>query len=481
MRLFSTLAVMALASQDVFAAKVNKCSMIPKAGRRRTSDQPRNMNKGTAAPLAIEFIKAERDTLLSVFVDMPAPTQALISDKMQTVARFADVTGEQLMGQVFRQTKQVIKDTIKEQSADVKATYGDEFFGIYRDNSQRFGKLVRDVVYNVDIIEKLDEGLWAVEDIMAAAMKYQDEASSVYKQFLDAHLEEFLPLLKSMTVTMTKLHQRIQKDVFATLQSKKRRDSYRQMVNDLPKVYQFFNDNIDFIEMQNVDKELGASVTAEILKEIGAAQDKNVANMISRNQKFIKTLIMNRAEQQQQDKVVEKVMGKNKQLKENVANQVEFDRLVAEAKETNEELTKEMKSSLWAQAKTNMKKKQQDQIGDQTEVYDQTKHEVKQGLTRYEHLSAIMSLMPDELEQSIAQMVKESCPEMDLIQVDTPEMKAIIEEQPANFIDQLIRELHDVCDMFGLIDESKVITKVINGVEVQIYAKDWFQGEKKQF
>merc|ERR1712071_383950 len=193
---------------------------------------------------------------------------------------------------------------------------------------------------------------------------------------------------------------------------------------------------------QNVDKELGASVTAEILKEIGAAQDKNVANMISRNQKFIKTLIMNRAEQQQQDKVVEKVMGKNKQLKENVANQVEFDRLVAEAKETNEELTKEMKSSLWAQAKTNMKKKQQDQIGDQTEVYDQTKHEVKQGLTRYEHLSAIMSLMPDELEQSIAQMVKESC----------PEMKAIIEEQPANFIDQLIRELHDVCDMFGLID-----------------------------
>merc|ERR1712195_255572 len=250
---------------------------------------------------------------------------------------------------------------------------------------------------------------------------------------------------------MTKLHQRIQKDVFATLQSKKRRDSYRQMVNDLPKVYQFFNDNIDFIEMQNVDKELGA------------AQDKNVANMISRNQKFIKTLIMNRAEQQQQDKVVEKVMGKNKQLKENVANQVEFDRLVAEAKETN------------------MKKKQQDQIGDQTEVYDQTKHEVKQGLTRYEHLSAIMSLMPDELEQSIAQMVKESCPEMDLIQVDTPEMKAIIEEQPANFIDQLIRELHDVCDMFGLIDESKVITKVINGVEVQIYAKDWFQGEKKQF
>merc|ERR1712223_781243 len=276
--------------------------------------------------------------------------------------------------------------------------YGEEFFGVYRDNSQRFGKLVRDVVYNKNIIEKMDAELYVVDDIMEVAMKYQDEASDVYKQFLDAHLEEFIPLLKAMTESMTKMHNKITKDVFATLQSKKRRESYRQMVHDLPKVYQFFNDNIDFIEMQNVDKELGASVTAEILKE-------------------------------------------------NVANQAEFDRLVAEAKKAGEEITNEMKGKLWDQAKQNMKKKQQDQIADQTEVYDKTKHEVKQGLTRYEHLSAIMSLMPDELEQSIAQMVKESCPELDLIQVDTPEMKQIIEEQPENFIDQLIRELHDVCDM----------------------------------
>merc|ERR1712223_1149609 len=431
MRLFSTLAVIAIAGQETFADKMNKCAMIPKAGRRR-SGETRNINKGTAAPLAISFIQENRETLLNVFADMPAPTSDLISSKMQTVARFADVTGEQLMGQVFRQTKQVIKDTIKEASADVKAVYGEQFYGVYRDNSQRFGKLVRDVVYNKNIIEKMDAELYVVDDIMEVAMKYQDEASDVYKQFLDAHLEEFIPLLKAMTESMTKLHNRIVKDVFATLQSKKRRESYRQMVHDLQKVYQFFNDNIDFIEMQNVDKELGASVTAEILKE-------------------------------------------------NVANQAEFDRLVAEAKKAGEEITNEMKGKLWDQAKQNMKKKQQDQIADQTEVYDKTKHEVKQGLTRYEHLSAIMSLMPDELEQSIAQMVKESCPELDLIQVDTPEMKQIIEEQPENFIDQLIRELHDVCDMFGLIDDSKVVTKVINGVEVQIYADDWFKGEKKQW
>jgi len=294
-------------------------------------------------------------------------------------------------------------------------------------------------------------------------------------------LEEFMPVLKSMLVQMNKMHEKLTKDIFGVLQAKKRRDSYRQLVHDLPKVYQFFNDNIDFIEMQNVDKELGASVTAEILKELAGADDKQVAGMIQRNQEFIKSLIMGRAEKQQQDKVVEKVMGKNKELKENVANQAEFDRLVAEAKQAGEQITNEMKGKLWDQAKQNMKKKQREQIGDQTEVYDKTKHSPKKGLTRYEHLSAIMGLMPDELEQSIAQMVKESCPELDLIQVDTPEMKQIIEEQPENFIDQLIRELHDVCDMFGLIDDSKVITKTINGVEVQIYADDWFQGEKKQW
>merc|ERR1711993_86257 len=132
------------------------------------------------------------------------------------------------------------------------------------------------------------------------------------------------------------------------------------------------------------------------------------------------------------------------------------------------------KQNIWNVAVENVKQMAKEELGNQQENKDNTKHKPKKGLTRYEHLSSLMGLMPDELEQSIAEMVKESCPELDLIQVDTPEMKAIIEEQPENFIDQLIRELHDVCDMFGLIDESKVVTKVINGVEVQIYADDWF-------
>merc|ERR1711881_345183 len=325
-------------------------------------------------------------------------------------------------------------------------------------------------------------GLYVVDDIRTVALKYLDEASDVYKQFLDAHLEQFVPVLKSITDEMTKFHDSMVKDLSAVFQSNKRKSGYRQLVNELPRVYQFFNDNIDFIEMQNVDKDLAEGVAQEILKTLAEQSgDKAVVDMIQRNMKFVKTLMMDRAQKQQEQKVVEKVMGKNKELKKNVANEAEFNRLVEEAKAEGKQMTNEMKAKMWDQAKQNVQKKQKEQIGDQSETYDKTKHNVKKGLTRYEHLSALMGLMPDELEQSIAEMVKESCPELDLIQVDTAEMKAIIEEQPENFIDQLIRELHDVCDMFGLIDSSKVFTKEINGVEVQIYAADWAQGEKKQW
>merc|ERR1711881_701613 len=194
--------------------------------------------------------------------------------------------------------------------------------------------------------------------------------------------------------------------------------------------------------------------------------------------------MMDRAQKQQQEKV-KKVMGKNKELKKNVANEAEFNRLVEEAKAEGKQMTNEMKAKMWDQAKQNVQKKQKEQIGDQSETYDKTKHNVKKGLTRYEHLSALMGLMPDELAQSIAQMVKESCPELDLLRIDTEVMKAIVEEQPDNFIDQLIKELHDVCDMFGLIDKSKVTKKIVgegeNAVEVEIYEADWAQGEKVQW
>merc|ERR1739847_195230 len=136
-----------------------------------------------------------------------------------------------------------------------------------------------------------------------------------------------------------------------------------------------------------------------------------------------------------------------------------------------------MEKQIWEQAKQNVKNMQEEQIGNQVGE----KHEAKVGKTRYEHIAAIMGLMPDELAQSISAMVQESCPELDLIAIDTPEMKKTVEEQDPKFLQQLIQELHDVCDMFGLIDSSKVTTKNINGVEVRIYEADWDQSEKVQW
>merc|ERR1719219_2954893 len=177
-------------------------------------------------------------------------------------------------------------------------------------------------------------------------MKYRDEASDVYEQFLDAHLDEFYPFLKTLADTMEKMHLKIRKDLFAILQNKKAKGVFRQLVNELPKVYQFFNDNIDFIEMQNVDKDLAESVTQEILKTLAADdKDKTIADMINRHFGFIKTLMMDRAQKQQQEKVVKKVMEGNKELKENVANQAEFDRLVKEAEKAGEEMNAETKKT----------------------------------------------------------------------------------------------------------------------------------------
>lgn len=292
---------------------------------------------------------------------------------MQMLGKFAEVTGEQLIGQVFRQNKEAIKTQIKNYGATVKSEMGEEMFGLYRDNSQRLAKLVRDVSANMNIIEKLEQELYVVDDIRTVALKYLDEASDVYKQFLDAHLEQFVPVLKSITEEMKKSHNKMVKDLSAVFQSNKRKSAYRQLVNELPRVYQFFNDNIDFIEMQNVDKDLAEGVAQEILKTLAEQSgDKAVVDMIQRNMKFVKTLMMDRAQKQQQDKVVKKVMGQNNELKKNVANEAEFNRLVEEAKKQGQEMTNEMKAKMWDQAKQNVQKKQREQIGDQSETYDKT-------------------------------------------------------------------------------------------------------------
>jgi Mg2+ and Co2+ transporter CorA len=396
---------------------------------------------------------------------------------MPVLGKFAAVTQDQYLGQIFMAANEQFKKMTLDGQEIAKQKFP-EIASLYRDNTQRVVKVIRDVVYEPPMVRKLmlDEDI--TEDIYAAANRFPDEETKVYLHFLDTHLESFYPMIQFARDDFAKAHGQIKSAVSEILESEKQKQAYRQLTNELPLVYQFFNDNIDFIEMQNVDKDLGDAIAGDILYTLAQESgDKQIASMINRNMKFVKTLMTARALEQQKQKVVKKVMGKNKELKAALANEEEFNRLVKEAEAEGQEISKEMEKQIWEQAKQNVKQMQEEQLGNQVDE----KHEAKVGKTRYEHIAAIMGLMPDELAQSISAMVQESCPELDLIQIETESMKAIVEEQDPKFLDQLIRELHDVCDMFGLIDSSKMVTKNINGVEVQIYDADWEKGQKVQW
>jgi len=484
MKLIATVAMMAFAGTTMATPQLNKCAQIPKVGKRRYSP-PRTIQRGDKTPTAIEFLADSRADLMSVFAPGKREKLALadlVTGEMGLLAKFADATQDRFLGQIYRAAKQQFNQLTLDTQNHVKTKYGEDSYQVYRDNSQRISKVFRDITYNYGIIEKIQSNGYLVDDIMTAALRFSDDASEVYKVFLENHLEHFIPVFKDKVNEMIAIHRDTKKQVIKVLENEKQKTSYRQLVNELSLVYQFFNDNIDYIELQNVDKDLAEAVSGDILKTLAEQSgDKQIAAMINRNMKFIKTLMTQRAMRQQEDKALEKVMGKNKEIKESIANEAEFKRLVAEAEKAGKELSSEMEKKIWKQAKENVQKKQKEQIGNQTENLDKTKHKPKQGLTRYEHVAAIMNLMPDELEQSIAEMVKQSCPELDLTRIEEAEMKKTLEDQPEAFIDQLIKELHDVCDMFGLIDETKVIKQNINGVEVEIYAADWMNGEKKQW
>jgi len=474
MKLFISLAAMALSAT---ALKMDKCKQIPKGGKRRYQP-PRTIEQGNNNPAAIDFLLSSRSDLMALFAQGERINLAdEVSEGMPVLGKFAAVTQDQYLGQIFMAANEQFKKMTLDGQEIAKQKFP-EIASLYRDNTQRVVKVIRDVVYEPTMVRKLmlDEDI--TEDIYAAANRFPDEETKVYLHFLDTHLESFYPMIKFARDDFAKAHGQIKSAVAEVLESEKQKQAYRQLTNELPLVYQFFNDNIDFIEMQNVDKDLGEAIAGDILYTLAQESgDKQIASMINRNMKFVKTLMTARALEQQKQKVVKKVMGKNKELKAALANEEEFNRLVKEAEAEGQELTKEMEKQIWEQAKQNVKQMQEEQLGNQVDE----KHEAKVGKTRYEHIAAIMGLMPDELAQSISAMVQESCPELDLIQIETESMKAIVEEQDPKFLDQLIRELHDVCDMFGLIDSSKMVTKNINGVEVQIYDADWEKGQKVQW
>merc|ERR1712156_1040614 len=412
MKLFISLAAMALSAT---ALKMDKCKQIPKGGKRRYQP-PRTIEQGNNNPAAIDFLLTSRSDLMALFAQGERINLSdEVSQGMPVLGKFAAVTQDQYLGQIFMAANEQFKKMTLDGQEIAKQKFP-EIASLYRDNTQRVVKVIRDVVYEPTMVRKLmlDEDI--TEDIYAAANRFPDEETKVYLHFLDTHLASFYPMIKFARDDFAKAHGQIKSAVSEILESEKQKQAYRQLTNELPLVYQFFNDNIDFIEMQNVDKDLGEAIAGDILYTLAQESgDKQIASMINRNMKFVKTLMTARALEQQ------------------IGNQV----------------------------------------GE--------KHEAKVGKTRYEHIAGIMGLMPDELAQSISAMVQESCPELDLIQIETESMKAIVEEQDPKFLDQLIRELHDVCDMFGLIDSSKMVTKIINGVEVQIYDADWEKGQKVEW
>jgi len=473
--------VAAMAIGAASAAKMDKCTQIPKGAKRRYQ-APRTIEQGNNNPAAIDFLLNSRSELMSLFAQGErVELMQEVSEGMTVLGKYASVTQDQYLGQIFMSANEQFKKMTLDGQQVAKVKFP-EISALYRDNTQRFVKIIRDVVFSPVMVRKLmlDEDI--TEDIYAAAARFPDEETKVYQHFLDTNLAALYPMVEYSRDIFAKTHSQIKAAVADVLESEKQKQSYRQLTNELPLVYQFFNDNIDFIEMQNVDKDLAQAIAGDILYTLAQESgDKQIASMINRNMKFVKTLMTARALEQQKQKVVKKVMGKNKELKAALANEEEFNRLVEESIAEGVEMTKEMETKIWEEARNNVKKMQEEQIGNQTEDYDEAKHTQKVGKSQYEHIAGIMSLMPDELAQSISAMVAESCPELNLIEVDTESMKAIIEEQDPKFLDQLIRELHDVCDMFGLIDAEKMVTKVINGVEVQIYDADWETGKKVEW
>jgi len=459
---------------------MDKCHKLPKGGSRRYTT-PRTIERGNNQPEAINFLIDNRSALLNLFSRGPKTTDKvnqLIDDNMYTLSVFSNAVDDIYMGQVFREGRQKIVNVVN--SGQVLANkFSTEFGQLYRDNTQRSTKTLRDVTYNKNILDKAAANTEFMTDLQEFVQNQDYEGVEVYRNFLMTHGREFIPMIKAAVPDLVKTQGHMKGALFKVIMDEKLKSTYRQLVNELPLVYQFFNDNIDFIMMANMEKSLDDAIAADIMAELAKDTDPQVYSMINRNLKFIKKLMTERAEKQMKEKAVAKVMEKNAELKAAAENEAEFNKIIAEMKKNKETITKEMETKIWKQVIAKNKAKQAEELANQTENKDNTKHKPATGLSRYEHLAGIVALLPDELKETVAQMVKQSCPDLDLNRIDDPDMKHICEEQPDNFLDQLLNELHDVCDMFGLIDETKIIRKVVNGVEVEIYAADWMQGDKK--
>lgn len=475
---FSCLAAYAL-------GEVPKCAQIPK-GRTRRYATPKTIESGENNPAAVSFIIDNRATLMSLF--KPGKDD-LIQDKlidgMWYLDTFAGAMDDYVMGQYFQVAKQHINDMVREGTDIAKAKFGEEFGALYRDNTQRSARVLKDLVMNKSIMMKLEAGdMTYIDDLIAVSERDITEGAKVYNHFVSTYAEDFHPMTTAALPMISKIRSVLDQYITVVMVNEKAKGKYRQIVNEIPLIYQFFNDNIDFIEISNEDKSLTDAVATDILMTL-AEQEGNtqIESMINRNMKFIKKIMADRALQQQKDKAVRKVMEKNKELMEAAWSEEEFNRIVEERGLERGDLTTDMRAQIWNEVKVNMAKWQSEQIDVNMEMSDHEKKMIagKKQMNNYQRCMGIVGLMPDELLESVAEMVQESCPELNLMSLETADMKVIFEQQDVKFINQLMEELHMVCEMFGLIAEDKVMTKNVGGVEVQFYAEDYTSGPKVEW
>jgi len=461
------------------SALVDKCHKIPIGGPKRYTS-PRTIANGNNQPAAISFLITKRGELMEVLsAGQKSNLNGLIFNRMMTMSTFADATEDPYMGQVFTGLRREFRDLVGDGEVAAQEK-GEEYAGLFRDNTQRLQTVLRDIAFNTFLMDKIAANTDFTIPLKEYAEANAAELGEVYVNFVGAHIERFVPWIKAQYSELDAIRTKGAKKLEKIFIDEKMKAKYRQMINELPLVYQFFNDNIDFIEINNVDKSLQDAIAHDILMVIAdEAQDEQVKSMINRHKKFIKKLMTHRATQQQKEKAVAKVMEQNKALREAAYDEEEFNRLKQVAMKEGKQLTKELEKQIWDEVKAEAKSKQKVEKFNQMENKKPAKKQ--QPLGRYEHMVGILSLMPDELLNTIAAMVKESCPELNLITIDTEEMKQVFEDQPVNFIDQLLGELHDVCDMFGLIDETKIVKVMSGGVEIEMYAADWMKGEKVQW
>jgi len=386
------------------------------------------------------------------------------------------------MGQIFRDAKQKFADLTRagqKYTSQMNKNIGE----LYRDNSQRIMKVFRDVAFNEPILVDLenDRPTEFLAKLTTLAENDKSEGAAVYENFLKTHGSKFFDTFKSYRQLVRKQRTDTMAAIKPVLTNEKIKGEYRKLITELPIVYQFFNDNIDYIQMSNVDKSMEEAVAADIMHTLATEEgNTQVASMIRRNLRFIKTLMSQRAMQQQKELTIKSVMKSNKELKEAAAkkNEAEFKRILAEKKAAGEQLTKEQRNKIWEDIKAKTKREQDAEMADQ--MKENNGRAKNGGLTPYQHLAGLVGLLPDELLADVALMVKDSCPDLNLMSIETAEMKTVVEAQPTAFVFQLIDELHEICDIFGLIDESKIMTKQIEGtdIELQVYAEDWMSGEK---